>query len=231
MSYFELRDCSSYLELHFSAPDSANALSLSAARELAAIASKHRAYPGVVVVRARGPVFCSGGHLTDYAKLKGKAPGLRVNREITRALDRFAQWPCVKLAAIEGDVLGGGMEWLARFDYRWSVPHAVFGFWQRRIGLTFGWGGGAVWARHLGEPRTRQLLMESRPLSAAEALRLGLLDRIVPGWKLADELAAWAAAMDGAGPARRWTASAETRIFSSLWLGETHRRVLAKWRK
>jgi enoyl-CoA hydratase/carnithine racemase len=227
-SPFTVRQSASVLHLEFSIPSSSNALSLDAARVLRGVVREFRAWRGLVVVTsAHRSIFCSGGNLSDYARLKGKAPGLKINREITACLDAFGNWPAVKLAVIEGDVLGGGMEWLARFDYRWSTPSAVFAFWQRRIGLSTGWGGGKAWAAKIGEENVRRLLMEGSLLSAETALRLGLVDRVVSSWRIRGE----AEVHSVSGKLSDWSAARESKIFSSLWMSHEHRAVLEKWKR
>lgn len=226
---FSVTEWNTHLEIAFLDAASANAFGLPTAREFAALVKSYRKWTKPVVVRsAHARVFCSGGQLSAYAKLKGRAPGLKINREITSVLDAFGKWPVVKLAVIEGDVFGGGMEWLARFDYRWSVPSALFGFWQKRIGLSTGWGGGRAWALKIGEDRVRQLLMEARLLSAVEAQRLGLLDRVVTRWSLKEEMESWARRMDAS--LVGWSAKGEARLFSDLWMGPAHQAVLKKWK-
>ncbi len=203
-------------------------MSLDAARVLRGVVKEFRAWRGLVVVTSgHRSMFCSGGNLSDYAKLRGRAPGLKINREITACLDAFGKWPAVKLAVVEGDVLGGGMEWLARFDYRWSVPSALFAFWQRRIGLSTGWGGGRAWSAKIGEDKVRSLLMEGSLLSAEAALRLGLVDRVMSSWKIrkAAELHSVSGVLSD------WSVARESKIFSSLWMSEEHRSVLEKWKK
>jgi len=230
MKSFSCSEYKSHLELNFHVAASANALSLLVARELAALARKtYASWDRPVVVRSgHGRIFCSGGNLHDYAKVKTKSEGLKINREIQKCLAAFAAWPTFKLAYVEGDVLGGGLEWLAHFDGRWCAPGSSLSFWQRRIGLTTGWGGGARWASILGEARVKQMLMESRLICAPEALRLGLMDRIVLAENLSAQLADLAP-----GGARvalgDWSASQEAKVFQSVWDGPEHRRALEQF--
>ncbi len=233
MALIKISEQQTHLLLEFHAPESANALSLAAARELRAIAVKyHKWSQPVIVISGHPKVFCSGGNLTDYKKLKSKAEGLKVNREIENCLAVFAKWPAVKLAVIEGDVLGGGLEWLACFDYRWSTSTVVFAFWQRRIGLTTGWGGGARWAAKIGEDNLRKLLIEAEVLPADAALRHGLIDRILPAWKLREAVAQWSNLLQSeiAAELNQWSAKRAQKVFSKLWLGVVHSKVLKRWR-
>jgi enoyl-CoA hydratase/carnithine racemase len=231
---FEVRETEFYLHLILNDPGSGNAMSLATARELDRLRRKYARWRKPIVVSSALPrLFCAGGNQTDYLKLKTKAEGLRVNREIERLLGRFAAWPVVKLAVVEGDALGGGVEWLSCFDFRWSTPSAFLIFWQRRVGLSSGWGGGARWASRVGENRVRQLLLESRLLCAEDALSLDLLDRVIVPWRMWSEVERWCASMasETVSPLVRWSARDERKIFSSLWYGRLHREILARWHK
>ena len=235
--FFSATEHQNLLLLRFCAPDSGNAMSLAVARELASLRKRHSRWKGVVAVQSGHPtLFCSGGNLSDYKKMKGRAPGLKVNREITRCLDTFAAWPVVKVALVEGDVLGGGLEWLARFDFRWSTPYALFSFWQKRIGLSPGWGGGRAWTAKLGEERVRALLLEARLLSADRALSIGLVDRLIDSQRMQVELADFTsglASVEAGGSTEkllRWSTKREVETFNSLWLGPEHKRALTRWK-
>lgn len=233
MAHFKITEFTNYLHLDFLAPEAGNAFGLSVARELSAIQKKYKKWEQAVVVSSAHPsLFCSGGNLSDYKKLKGKAPGLKVNRDISKMLREFAAWPVVKLALVEGDAYGGGIEWLAYFDYRWCTPSTMFCFWQRRIGLPPGWGGGALWARRLGEERVRGLLRESELFSATAALRYGVVDRILPGWKIRETVLEWARRMDDptVGELAKWSAARESALFTKLWMGAEHKAALARWK-
>lgn len=233
MKLFKVSESDHALNIQFFVPGAANALSLEAARELKSLKKTVvKTKKPVLVSSAHPRLFCSGGNLSDYKRLKGKAPGLKVNREITAILNDFAAWPVPKLALIDGDVLGGGMEWLARFDFRWSTPNAFFAFWQRRIGLSTGWGGGKAWAAKLGEDQVRRLLLESRAMGAHESLHAGLVDRVLSPWRLQEEAEQWASRMGGETVRKllRWNVASETRIFSDLWLAPAHADTLKNWR-
>jgi enoyl-CoA hydratase/carnithine racemase len=225
----------SLLHLEFHIPESSNAFSLEAARSLSRVVKEFRSWKRpVIVTSGHRSLFCSGGNLSDYARLKGKAPGLKINREITKHLDAFGAWPCVKLALIEGDALGGGVEWLARFDFRWATPSVLLAFWQRRIGLSSGWGGGKAWARKIGEENVRLLLQEGALLHPARAMRLGLVDRVLPAWKIRAEAESWASALGDSASINalsRWSSGRESAVFTSLWMGQEHKAVLEKWSK
>ncbi len=235
MPKFKVKELPDYLFIEFLDASSANALSLESARQLAQIQKKFRNWKNPVVVASAHPThFCSGGHLANYARLKSKAQGVKINREISRHLDSFAKWPAVKLALIEGDVLGGGMEWLGRFDFCWSTPHALFSFWQRRIGLSPGWRGGNAWRDKISESGLRNFLLEGRLLSAEKALSHGLIHQILPSWKIRDQVKPWAHSLahhPSVNQLVKWTIKDESKVFASLWLKPEHAQTLVKWRK
>lgn len=233
MALFKASETKHSLDIHFYAPESANAFSLTAAVELSKIQKRYKSWrKPVIVMSDHAKVFCSGGNLGDYKKLKGKAPGLKINRQIERVLNEFGKWQVPKIAVIDGDVLGGGMEWLARFDFRLATPSAFLAFWQRRIGLSSGWGGGEAWAAIIGEQSVRRLLLAGKILSAQEARRAGLVDEIHSSWKIRSESLRLAAALDAEVSQNLvgWSSRSEAKIFSSLWMEKSHRNILKDWK-
>jgi len=234
VSAFRVLEHEHHLELRFLVRESSNALSLEACRELGRLVKSHRRWRRPVVVTSGHPrLFCAGGNLSDHLQLKTRTAGLKQAREMEKHLNAFGAWSVPKLAVVTGDVLGGGMEWLARFDFRWSTPACYFGFWQRRIGLSPGWGGGRAWSERIGESRLRGLLLESRALSAEAALGAGLVDRVVSDWKMPVEIESWASRLDSvtATELMSWKPERERALFNRLWLGPEHRATLARWRK
>lgn len=220
-----------HLEIEFYDAASANAFSVSCARELLGIVRAERKTHKPLIVRSRHPrIFCAGGNLREHKALKNRAEGLRQAREITRALDAFAAWPIAKLAVIEGDCLGGGMEWLARFNARITTGHCAFGFWQADLGLSFGWGGGRAWSKWIGEAAVKKLLLEPRLISAFEAKTLGLVDEIVSPHQILSHARAWAE-QQSQNPAslQKWSVAHESAHFGQLWWGKAHLAALKNW--
>ena len=163
-----------YIELDD--PSSRNSFSLRTAKAFAA-AIQSGPYDSVIF-RARGRVFCSGGNLADYAAQTTPEPGLLVNREITEILERFSQLPVPTFCLVSGDCFGGGLEVMSAFDFIFAAPHIVFGFWQRKIALTYGWGGETRLTSRLGVQKPRQLALSASVIGAREALNIGLVDEL-----------------------------------------------------
>ncbi len=110
-------------------------------------------------------------------------------REMRRAVDRFTALPMPVVAAINGKAFGGGAELAVRCDLRVMDPAAVLCFSEVRLGLMPDWGGGATLAALVGASRAADLILTARECSAAEALDLGVANRIsAPGQALAAAL-------------------------------------------
>lgn len=111
-----------------------------------------------------------------------------VARMVNRALlkDRAYAKPIV--AAVNGDCVAGGLELLLSTDVRAAAPHARFGLPEVRWSI-YPFGGATVkLVQQIGHVHAMDLLLTGRLIDAAEAARLGLVNRVVP----AGELMAWA---------------------------------------
>lgn len=177
--------------------------------------------------------FCTGGDLQHYSQMKSRGEGLRANRRIRYALQMLAEFRGVSLALVDGDAWGGGLELLSCFDEVWSTPQALFGFWQRRIGLSYGWGGRARLEERVSSAHLRRLALKGQTISAYEALDLGLVDRILPREIFEVEITKWRANHENLGIKVTAALKAEThradRQFEGLWLKKDHREALAKF--
>lgn len=92
------------------------------------------------------------------------------------------------IAAINGYALGGGLELALSCDFRIAAEHAELGSPEIGLGLIPGWGGTQRLVRIIGLARAKELVMLGTRLKADEALRIGLLHRIVNYEKLKEEV-------------------------------------------
>lgn len=232
MSLITARHSDSILTLEFKDTVSRNSFSVRAAEELCAICEKEAGRVRGVIFSAPGRVFCSGGNLADYAAMTSADPGKDVNRRITEILEHVSLLPVPTVCVVEGDCFGGGLELISAFDVVISAPAALFGFWQRRIGLTFGWGGGARLIRRLGEQRVKQYALKAATFGALEAHRVGLIDAVVMEAFLMEEAAQQISRMSSLPRAplssiKSFEKEREQAVFEKLWWNEEHRAVLA----
>ena len=144
-------------------------------RELADGARRVRA----VVLYGGERLFAAGA---DIKALAAMAPeeARGWNRALQRTFDEVARLPMPVIAAVTGYALGGGLELALCADYRVAAHDAVLGQPEVQLGLMPGSGGTQRLVRLIGPSRTKNLLMTGRRVSAEEALRLGLVDEVVP---------------------------------------------------
>jgi enoyl-CoA hydratase/carnithine racemase len=223
------------LWISFSDPSSRNALSIAAARELRTLMGSPLTYRALVF-SAPGRVFCSGGQLDDYASMETPDEGRRVNDEIRNVLAMLASVSVPTIACVSGDAFGGGVELISCFDYVLSAPHALFGLWQRKIGLSFGWGGGSRLEKRLGTGVLRSLSLSARVVSAREALALGLVDQLVQTSALESTAAELAERLillpiEPLATLKSFEGSREAEAFNTLWWNPAHIEVLNSRKK
>jgi enoyl-CoA hydratase/carnithine racemase len=94
------------------------------------------------------------------------------------AVDRLVALPVPVIAAVNGKAFGGGAELAVRCDLRVMDPAAEICFSEVRLGLMPDWGGGAALTHLLGSAAAADLVLTARRVRAAEALQLGLINRI-----------------------------------------------------
>ena len=235
MSLMKSHITDSILFVEFRDPSTRNSFSLRAAEELHSILQKERGNYTGFIFTAQGRVFCSGGNLADYSALSEAEQGKEINRRIAEILDEVSRLPVPTVCLVQGDCFGGGLELISAFDVILSAPSVLFGFWQRKIGLSYGWGGGARLERRLGEHRVRQLALRAMTFGALEAHRIGLIDGVYLEHLLLSEAVAMVRAMARLpkGPVasvKSLTPANERETFEKLWWNDEHRAVLNRYR-
>ena len=162
-------------------PDKLNALNDATMAELALAIEQLRedgAVAGVVVTGA-GRAFVAGA---DIAELRSKSgPEIyalaRRGQEVFR---RFETSPKPVIAAVNGFALGGGCELAMACHVRIAAEGAKFGQPEVKLGITPGYGGTQRLTRLVGRGRALELLLTGEMIDASEALRIGLVNRVVP---------------------------------------------------
>lgn len=131
----------------------------------------------VAVLHGEGGVFCAGADLTAV----GTDRGNRVSPEgdAPMGLSRLRLSKPV-IAAVSGHAVAGGLELALWCDLRVADETAVFGVFCRRWGVPLVDGGTVRLPRLIGTSRALDLILTGRPVDAAEALAIGLANRVVP---------------------------------------------------
>jgi enoyl-CoA hydratase len=110
-----------------------------------------------------------------------------------RAFDTIAAIPRVTIAAIAGYALGGGCELALACDLRVLADTAKLGQPEIMLGIIPGAGGTQRLPRLIGVSRAKELILSGRQVGAEEALRIGLVDKVVPATELFDAARSMAA--------------------------------------
>jgi enoyl-CoA hydratase/carnithine racemase len=176
----ERRDAAALVTLN--RPEKHNALSLELLRRLRATMDDLGADATVraVVIRGNDRAFSTGmdlGDLGDVGRVADTQRALSVFREANAAVERC---PKPVIAAIAGFCVTGGLELALACDVRIAADTARFGITSARIGTVAGAGGTQRLPRLVGPGHAKDLLFAAEPIDAAEALRIGLVNRVVP---------------------------------------------------
>jgi len=133
----------------------------------------------VLVVTGEGKAFVAGA---DIAEMSGKnATGGNEFSELGQTtFNRFAELPFPVIAAINGFALGGGCELAMACDIRIASDTAKFGQPEVSLGLIPGYAGTVRLPRYVGLSNALYLLMTGDIIDANEALRIGLVQKVVP---------------------------------------------------
>jgi 2-(1,2-epoxy-1,2-dihydrophenyl)acetyl-CoA isomerase len=200
----ERRDGVLYLTLN--RPDRLNALSAPMVSgllaELSAAATDNSI--GAVVLTGAGRGFCAGGDVTSMRSrneasqrvsseagvgLEQRIAQTRRGEEVTVLLHEM---PRVTIAAVNGPVAGAGLGLCLSCDIRIAADTARFGTAFARVGFSGDWGGSYFLTQLVGPAKARELYFSAEMIDAQEALRLGLVSRVVPASTLMEEVGAYA---------------------------------------
>lgn len=132
----------------------------------------------VILTGAGDRGFCAGGDIGDWSGYSKMDFGHHWIRQGHRAFDALARLRLPVIAALNGHVLGGGLELAACADYRIGEEHIRIGQPESGIGIIPGWSGTQRSVRRFGSQVIRRMALFGEMLDASEACRLGVIDRI-----------------------------------------------------
>ncbi len=132
----------------------------------------------VVLYGEGGEAFCAGTDIAELAELDEEA-ARRASERGQRACEAIEACRVPVVAAVEGVAAGGGFELVLACHLRVASNGARFSLPETRLGLIPGYGGTQRLARAVGHARALALMLAHASLTADEALRLGLVNRVV----------------------------------------------------
>jgi enoyl-CoA hydratase len=187
------RDDTGIVRITVNRPDKLNALSAAVIGELAdafRTVGSDASIRAAIVTGAGEKAFVAGAdirELADYSANDARAAALR-GQQAFRLLETCGK-PSV--AAINGFALGGGLELAMACTVRFASENARLGQPEVKLGLIPGYGGTQRLPRLVGRGRALEMLLSGDPIDAAEALRIGLVNKVVPQAELSSYSRAW----------------------------------------
>jgi 2-(1,2-epoxy-1,2-dihydrophenyl)acetyl-CoA isomerase len=168
-------------------PQALNALDLVMRRELASVLDEVEADEAarVVILTGAGGNFCAGGDVkTMRARRHTAAEGRARVESLNCIVLRLVDFPKPTIAMVDGYAVGAGSNLALCCDLIVASERARFGelFWK--IGLVPDGGGTWLLSRVVGLARAKELIFTADVIDAAEAARIGLVNRVVPATEL-----------------------------------------------
>lgn len=182
-------------EIRFNRPERLNVLDVESARGFHDAVDRALGDPAVrvIVVAAEGNAFVAGGDLAHFRTSTDKrAAAFDLIDPIHSALKRLAQSPAITLASLKGAVAGGGMSIALSLDLAIAADNCRFNLAYAAIGASPDCGGSWALPRLVGLRRAMEIALLCETVRSEEALRLGLVNRVVPADDLAGETEALA---------------------------------------
>lgn len=180
-------------------PDALNTLDLTMMDALVAHAGALAADPAVrcVVLRGAGRHFMAGGDLRTFAQQLDASPAARqawftrMVQGLHASIEHLRRMPAPVIASVHGAVAGFGLSLVGACDLAIAADDAYFASAYRNIALTPDGGGTYTLPRIVGLKKAMELLLLGERFDAQEALRLGLVNRVVPRESLAAATQVW----------------------------------------
>ena len=174
----------------FNNPEKRNAMSLEMWEGLGQALSELRDDPEVRVVVLFGAgdkAFVSGADISQFEKTRHNAEASEEysrRSEAQRAL--LGNYPKPTISCIRGFCLGGGMQVAMLTDIRIAAEDSQFGIPAAKLGIAYGYDGLRNLVSLVGPSWARLIMYTGMRISSAEALRIGLVDRVLPNGELWD---------------------------------------------
>ena len=139
---------------------------------------------GCFVITGSDKAFAAGADIEEMAP---KSFGEMFDDNFFAGWDRFTALRTPKIAAVSGYALGGGCELAMMCDMIFAAGHARFGQPEIKLGVIPGIGGSQRLTKLVGKAIAMDMILTGRMMDAEEALRAGLVSRVVPSSELMEE--------------------------------------------
>lgn len=143
-----------------------------------------RGVRAVILTGSGERAFAAGADIGELSQLTSAADARAMAMRTHRLGRVMAELPAPIIAAINGFALGGGLELALACDLRIAADSALLGLPEVTLGILPGWGGTQRLARLAGPGAAKLLMLTGDRIPASEALRLGIVERVVPAAEL-----------------------------------------------
>ena len=188
----------------FNSPEKRNAMSLEMWEGVGQALTELREDDHVRVVILTGAgdkAFMSGADISQFEKNRHNAQASEeYNRKSEAQRAVLAHFPKPTIACIRGFCLGGGMQVAMSADMRFASDNSQFGIPAAKLGIAYGYDGLKHLVSLVGPSQARLLMYTGLRIDSAEALRIGLVDRVIPDGKLWDQTLQVARTISGNAP-------------------------------
>lgn len=183
-------------------PDRLNALNAETVDEIAAALrelDRDDDVGAVIVTGAGEKAFVAGADIGELAKM-GPIEGVRISRAGQDAFRFMETMGKPVVAAVNGYALGGGLELALACHLRFASEKARFGLPEVKLGIIPGYGGTVRLPRLVGRGRALEMILSGEMIDAAEAHRIGLVNRVAAPDALMETTRGWLATVLANGP-------------------------------
>ncbi|SME95379.1 enoyl-CoA hydratase/isomerase family protein [Pseudobacteriovorax antillogorgiicola] len=132
------------------------------------------------VETSRGPIWIAGGDLKELAALDSKSAAFAYGEMFQNLAQGFRKLPIPVIMAVDGQAIGGGIEFTLGADIRIATSRSSLHFKQTQVGLATGYGGSTLLKELVGLSRATGWLLLNQTVSADDAQIAGLFHQVVP---------------------------------------------------
>ncbi|MBL8184857.1 MAG: enoyl-CoA hydratase/isomerase family protein [Blastocatellia bacterium] len=173
----EIENCGTSVIIRFARPEIRSPLSVAVLDAIERLIDRLGDEVKRLVFTGVGDVFASGADLREISALtKGTARDFALRGQ--KLMNRIATTERETTAAINGFCFGGALDLALACERRIASPEATFCHPGARLGIITGWGGTQRLPRLIGEANALEMFFTASPISATDALRIGLVDEI-----------------------------------------------------
>jgi enoyl-CoA hydratase len=151
----------------------------------------------VIITGAGQKAFVAGADLKEIKDSLDRPELIRKGHKAFSAIRRSSK---IVIAAVNGYALGGGVELALSCDIRFASENAKFGFPEAGLGLIPGYGGTQLTPRLIGSGKASYLMFTGDIISASEAFKMGLIEKVFKSEKLMEEVTEIAKKISTRGP-------------------------------